>query len=279
MRPQKTPFPPERAFRESVRGGTATFCSIILTSPVHKVVTRIMLSGHSSLYVARQLAKEGLTGLFRGVGPPLLQRSFQMAFMFGLYDKYTSVLKHHTDLSSRNVSVLAGVAAGVSEVSLMPFERIQTLLLAPEHNCRFINTFDAVRKIQPYGLKEYYRGFVPILARNAAATCLYFNARSFLYAYLPKPQSSQGSLANDFFCGALVGSTISTIMFPLNVAKSLQQQTLGGRYITVFSSLKQAALQRGGFMHMYRGVSINFMRSLLSWGLINSIYGLLEGII
>jgi hypothetical protein len=76
----------------------------------------------------------------------------------------------------------------------------------------------------------------------------------------------------DFFSGAVLGATLSTIFYPINMAKSVMQLQIGGRHRGVRETLHQVYHERQGWRGMYRGVGGNAVRALLSWGIVNSSY-------
>jgi hypothetical protein len=80
------------------------------------------------------------------------------------------------------------------------------------------------------------------------------------------------SVARDFVSGAVLGATISTVFFPINVAKSVMQSQLGGPFPGVVPTMTRLYRERNGFHGLFRGGHINYSRSLLSWGIINSTY-------
>jgi len=81
-------------------------------------------------------------------------------------------------------------------------------------------------------------------------------------------------VGRDFVAGAVLGACISTVFWPLNLAKSVMQLQIGGRFRGIGETLVQVYHERSGVRGIYRGVGGNVLRSLLSWGIINSSYGL-----
>lgn len=79
-------------------------------------------------------------------------------------------------------------------------------------------------------------------------------------------------MARDFFSGAVLGATLSTLLYPINTAKSVMQLQIGGRHRGVAETLRQVYHERAGLAGLYRGVSGNAARALLSWGIVNSSY-------
>ena len=69
--------------------------------------------------------------LYRGILPPLLQKSVTTALMFGTYEQYRRVLVEAGQVSVTQTQslVIAAFGAGCTEALLTPFERVQTLML------------------------------------------------------------------------------------------------------------------------------------------------------
>lgn len=88
-----------------------------------------------------------------------------MSFMFGAYDWYAKqlmnfqVFRTHSNSSQPTMmaEVCAALLAGSTEGLLAPLERAQTLLQTPHFHEHYENTWDALKKLRPYGFSEYYR--------------------------------------------------------------------------------------------------------------------------
>lgn len=206
-----------------------------------------------------------------------------------------------TGESSLAIRGAAAFLSGSTEALFTPFERLQTLLQHRHYHDAFTNTWDAAVKLRPYGLAEFYRGGSAILLRNGPSNAIFFLLREpvrNLIPPLPLPVSSSSSsplpqsassnnsstassntgsgaawnFLRDFFSGAVLGASLSTLFYPINTAKSVMQLTIGGRHRGVAETLRQVYHERQGFKGMYRGVGGNAVRALLSWGIINSSY-------
>ncbi|BES98077.1 Mitochondrial carrier protein [Nesidiocoris tenuis] len=116
-----------RRNREFICGWGAATCNILVTFPINKIIFRQMLHNVSIMAAVKQIASERIVHLYRGVLPPLCQKSISVALMFGVYEKCkTPLLAAHVDpiLST----ILAAITAGSIECVLLPFERLQTVL-------------------------------------------------------------------------------------------------------------------------------------------------------
>lgn len=257
-------------------GYCAAFTNIAVTFPIQKALFRQQLYGVRTRDAVRQLQRDGLRNLYRGILPPLMQKTTTLALMFGLYEDFSSLLLRHTSAPELLTRSMAAVLAGTTEAILTPFERIQTLLQDYKHHNRFNNTFHAFRELQHYGFREYYRGLVPILLRNGPSNVLFFGLRGPIKECLPHANTNSAHLINDFICGGLLGAMLGFLFYPVNVVKARMQSKVGGDFQSfhvVFLTIWRE--REGKVTHLFRGAHLNYHRSILSWGIINATYELL----
>ena len=165
-------------WREYAAGWGSGIINISLTFPVNKTMFRQQLHGISAWDAASQLRAEGILSLYRGILPPLMQKSATTALMFGSFEQYKRALIEKQMSVSSSV-VLAAFCAGCTEAVLTPFERIQTLMLDHSWEGKFRNTPHAFVSLSQYGVREYYRGFVYLSYTE------YSSKSSSLPGYLP----------------------------------------------------------------------------------------------
>ncbi|KAM3847031.1 mitochondrial nicotinamide adenine dinucleotide transporter SLC25A51 isoform 2-T5 [Vipera latastei] len=220
-----------------------------------------------------QLQKDGIRNLYRGVLPPLMQKSTTLALMFGLYEDLSSVLLRHISAPEIFARSLAAVLAGTTEAVLTPFERVQALLQDYKHHDKFTNTYQAFRVLREHGAREYYRGLVPILLRNGPSNVLFFGLRGPLKQCLPEATTYSTHLINDFICGGVLGAMLGFMFFPVNVVKARMQSQIGGEFQSFSTVFMKIWLERNRKLtHLFRGAHLNYHRSLISWGIINATY-------
>uniref|UniRef100_A0A8C5LVU2 Solute carrier family 25 member 51 n=1 Tax=Leptobrachium leishanense TaxID=445787 RepID=A0A8C5LVU2_9ANUR len=259
-----------------VCGYCAAFTNIAITFPIQKVLFRQQLYGLRTREAILQIQKDGIRNLYRGILPPLLQKTTTLALMFGLYEDFSSLLLMHTNSPELVTRSVAAILAGTTEALLTPFERVQTLLQDYKHHDRFTNTFQAFKVLRPYGIQEYYRGLVPILIRNGPSNAFFFGLRDPIKRCLPEAKSYSTNLINDFVCGGLLGAMLGFLFFPINVVKARMQSQIGGEYMSFGKVLTTIWTERDGKLtHLFRGAHLNYHRSILSWGIINATYELL----
>ncbi|XP_014360258.2 mitochondrial nicotinamide adenine dinucleotide transporter SLC25A51 [Papilio machaon] len=267
-------------WKEFACGGGSAFCNILISYPLNKLIFRQMMHGVEATLALNQLQKEGLTFLYRGMLPPLLQRSISMSLMFGVYDECLQPLLHHK-VNPYVAKSIAGMVAGCFEATLMPFERLQTLLIHPKFHKEFKNTAHAGRHIAKYyGIKEFYRGLVPILFRNGPSNALFFIIRDEVQLRMPRQEYILYESLQNFLAGASIGAFLSTLFYPLNVIKIAMQCELGGPHRTITYEFKYILHKRGSkFANFYHGALLNISRAFLSWGIINASYEIFRKIL
>jgi hypothetical protein len=225
-----------------------------------------------------------------------------MGLMYGTYDWYYHrlvfyVRGHSEDRPATEIKfnephlevrAIAAILSGSTEGLLAPFERIQTLLQHRHYTNQFANSWDAARQLSRYGIPEYYRGVSAILLRNGPANTIFFLLRDSVRDLLPPINVDDNrpthphmgwEFMRNFFSGAVLGATISTVFYPLNIVKGVMQLQIGGPHHGVVHTFRQVLRDRSGWGGMYRGVTGNAMRSLLSWGITNSSYELYKKLI
>ncbi|XP_059611993.1 mitochondrial nicotinamide adenine dinucleotide transporter SLC25A51 [Phlebotomus argentipes] len=276
----KNPFSAFDA-REFACGWGAAFVNITATYPIHKIIFRQMLHGVKASSAFEELRHEGISFLYRGMFPPLAQKTISLSLMFGVYEGTRKPLVEHFNVNPYMAKIVSGIIAGIVETGLMPFERIQTLLADSTYHNNFKNTPQAFKYVYlGYGFKELYRGFLPILFRNGPSNSMFFILREEANVRLPHRDNTLYQSIQEFFAGALIGATISTIFYPLNVVKVYMQSTIGGPYVNFVPVLIHIYRERGcKLRNVYKGMSINCTRAFFSWGIMNTAYEQIKKII
>ena len=258
-------------------GAIASFVNITVTFPVNKIMFRQQMYGIRFFKAFRHIRREGLAFLFRGVLPPMLQRTATVSIMFGTYNNYKSYFASHLPNNPLTVHSLAACMAGSTEAILVPFERIQSILQIRDFHDELRNTFHAFRVISGHGIRELYRGASAVLLRNGPSNIIFFGFRDKLKGRLPTPETEVGELFNAFVSGAGLGAFLSTVFFPLNVIKAKMQTRLGGPFPGIKETFWLVFEERDfKWRKMFRGVHVNYTRSFVSWGIINAVYELLK---
>ncbi|XP_066582706.1 mitochondrial nicotinamide adenine dinucleotide transporter SLC25A51 [Prorops nasuta] len=259
--------------REFFCGWGSAIINVTVTYPINKIIFRQILENVPAGTAIRQLFKEGIQLLYRGILPPLCQKTVSLSIMFSVYEgskKRIYILSENRVLAQLSAANIAGTA----EALLMPFERVQTLLQDWRYHKKFKNTTHTFKYLlTKYGISECYRGLVPIIYRNSLSNLMFFTLRDQSKLLLGK----QESLIPNFICGALIGGFTSTIFYPMNVIKIHMQSKIGGKFEKFSTVTKEIYIARNrSILSFYQGVHLNYMRSFISWGVINASYDFLK---
>ncbi|VDO92853.1 unnamed protein product [Soboliphyme baturini] len=249
--------------QDFVCGWGAALIETILTYPFSKLVVRQQLQGIPFHVAVHQLYGEGLRNVYRGLLPPLVQRTSSRCLMFGMYDEYCKLFHCH-DGTWMPLPCSGGAAflAGTTEALLCPFERMQTLLQSPRYQSQFRNALDV--NVLFFALRDPLAVF-------------------FTSLVLPADSSPSAAVtpisrvAGHFVTGALLGAILSTLFYPVNVVKIRMQASIGGTFPRPLTVLKQLLVERSFSVSMlYRGVHLNYTRSMMTWGITNAAYEFLK---
>ena len=95
-------FPAPQEWPDYVSGWGAAVVNIFVTFPINKTMFRQQVHGVSTINAIKMLKEEGAIYLYRGILPPLLQKSTSTCIMFGTYSHYNRILSDF--LGIKNVS-------------------------------------------------------------------------------------------------------------------------------------------------------------------------------
>uniref|UniRef100_A0A914I4K7 Uncharacterized protein n=1 Tax=Globodera rostochiensis TaxID=31243 RepID=A0A914I4K7_GLORO len=274
----------KQRYKEFICGWTTGCIETCILYPQTKLIFRQQLHNVLANDAIEQLRREGLRHLYRGLLPPLIQRTTTRSIMFGTFGKYQHAFGCDPNVASFTIChAVSAFLAGATEALLCPLERVQTLLQTSKHLDKFKNTAEAFRLMyKNYSPKEFYRGFSVIVLRNGCSNIMFFTLREpFRELVLRKLFQSNGGRTQtqhwcaNFLSGAILGACISTIFFPFNVIKSRMQSNIGVDFCTPWVMFNKILAERQGSVRaLYRGAQLNFTRSLLTWGITNSLYEL-----
>ncbi|XP_030001792.1 solute carrier family 25 member 53-like [Sphaeramia orbicularis] len=265
-------------FQSYLHGGTSSLLSTLPTLivfPVYKTVFRQQIHNTPVPQAVAQLYKEGPVKLYRGVAPPLLMRTLNGTLLFGLQDTLLRQLSltSHSVISTSALPALAGFGAGIVEALVFtPFERVQNVLQNGCNDHHLPTMKSVLIRLKGQRLADgFYRGFLPITARNALGSCLYFGLKGPVCAVVAGEGLSP--MAASFVSGTLTSMAISLTLYPLSVLVANMQAQVGAEVKGVLVCWRMLLKSRQWSVTLlYRGGSLVILRSCITWGITTALY-------
>ncbi|KAF7297072.1 ODC2-mitochondrial 2-oxodicarboxylate carrier [Mycena indigotica] len=168
------------------------------------------------------IREEGFGRLYRGLVPPLLLEAPKRAVKFAANDFWGNTYLAYSGESKMtpNLSILTGCSAGATEsFVVVPFELVKIKL--QDKTSTFAGPMAVVRHIiATDGLLGLYAGMESTFWRHVWWNGGYFGCIYQVRATLPKPETPQGTLFNNFVSGAIGGFAGTVVNTPFDVVKS-----------------------------------------------------------
>jgi len=205
------------------------------------------------------IAEEGFGRLYRGLVPPLMLEAPKRATKFAANDFWGKTYMNMSGESkmTQSLYILTGCSAGATEsFVVVPFELVKIKL--QDKRSTYAGPMDVLRRIvKAEGLLGLYAGMESTFWRHLWWNGGYFGSIFQVKALLPKPETPQMRLLNDFASGS-VGGFIGTVLnTPFDVVKSRIQgaeKVAGGvpKYNWTYPALA-TILREEGPAALYKG--------------------------
>ncbi|XP_064161871.1 mitochondrial carnitine/acylcarnitine carrier protein [Anguilla rostrata] len=262
-----------------VAGGVGGSCLLLAGHPLDTIKVRLQTQprasqSHASVIytgtydcLRKTLSKEGVLGLYRGMGAPLLGVAPMMAISFFGFGLGKQLLQPdpRAPLTSQQV-YLSGMLAGVfTTVIVAPGERIKCLLQVQSLSGRlkYAGPLDcAVQLYKEQGIRSVYKGTVLTLIRDVPSSGLYFLTYEYVKnALTPEGQSvTQLSTPRILLAGGLAGILNWVVALPPDVLKSNFQTAAEGRYRGLRDVLANLIREEGACA-LYKGFTAVMLRA------------------
>jgi solute carrier family 25 (mitochondrial folate transporter), member 32 len=180
-------------------GAGAGVACTLLCAPLDVAKVRLQIQGSLNLskygggiipIIRTIYAEEGLSGVFRGVGPALLTIPLFWSVYWPMYDRIKVQLQEmYPNTNPSGIHLTAAVSSGViTDIITNPFwvtrTRIQTLIMHPEMKVRNMSTFSMMKTIyQQEGFFALYKGLGASFLGLSHVAIQFPLCKNFIYYY------------------------------------------------------------------------------------------------
>ncbi|XP_060793086.1 mitochondrial carnitine/acylcarnitine carrier protein [Neoarius graeffei] len=259
-------------------GGVGGTCLLFAGHPLDTIKVRLQTQPKASgpqhvLYTGtldcfrKTLSKEGVLGLYKGMGAPLAGVAPMMAISFFGFGLGKQLLQSDPSVPITSTQTfLAGMLAGVfTTVIVAPGERIKCLLQVQtiSRQLKYTGPVDcAVKLYKQQGIRSVYKGTVLTLIRDVPSSGLYFLTYEYLKNVLTPEGESVDRLSTPriLLAGGTAGIVNWAIALPPDVLKSNFQTAADGRYSGLVDVLR-TLLREEGAGALYKGLSAVMLRA------------------
>ncbi|EDK41879.1 carnitine transporter [Lodderomyces elongisporus] len=212
-------------------GGFGGICAVLTGHPFDLVKVRLQTGLYNSAIqcVKDTVAKDGLTGLYRGVLPPLIGVTPMFAVSFWGYDVGKKLVGSFTGKTAdqftiKDISTAGFISAIPTTLVAAPFERVKVMMQIQEGAKSKGMGAVIAEMYKTGGIRSIFKGSVATLARDGPGSALYFAT----YEYLKKELSTPGKDLSIFAimtAGGFAGVAMWLGVFPIDTIKSTQQSS------------------------------------------------------
>lgn len=271
-------------------GGFGGACAVAVGYPFDLVKTRLQTAAPGTYngamdVVRKTIAKDGLTGLYRGVAAPLAGVTPMFAVSFWGYDLGKRLVSSvwtpagaDGGLSIAQISAAGFFSAIPATAVTAPFERVKVILqtqgqqgkAAPESAAKgaastaakqpkqFTGAIDVIGHLyREGGIKSVFKGSVATLARDGPGSALYFATYEYMKRRLT-PEGQSMSLGAISFAGGMAGVAMWVPVFPIDTIKSQLQSSETSQSI---GQVTRNIYRSGGLKAFFPGVGPAIARS------------------
>jgi len=245
-------------------GAIAGISEILTFYPLDVVKTRMQLetgkSKHGLVGTFKGIVKEeGFGRLYRGLVPPLMLEAPKRAVKFAANDFWGKTFLGLTGESkmTQQLSILTGCSAGATEsFVVVPFELVKIKL--QDKKSTYKGPLDVVKQVvRKDGLLGLYAGMESTFWRHFWWNGGYFGSIYQVKSLLPKPETPQAELLNNFISGSIGGFAGTVVNTPFDVVKSRIQGAekipgVAPKYNWTYPAIATIAREEG-FAALYKG--------------------------
>lgn len=264
------------AAADFVAGWVGGAAGILIGSPLDVIKVRLQTFGKTDIATTRQLAREGVGGVFRGILPPLFGLGFLNSILFVTYGRSLSYLTSYRQaslLSYYGAGFISGLACWIVSAPVEVVKCRAQIQTSARHLSPSLHIAASILKTE--GIKGLYASGTITLARDAIGYGFYFAGYEGMKSVLP---NGNGGI---LIAGGLAGCLSWLSIFPLDVIKSRMQSTPqlysstwdcvqkiyaeGSPLLSRHSETTEGTplLRTGGISLFWRGVGVTMFRAFI----------------
>ncbi|KAF8167748.1 carnitine acyl carnitine carrier [Crassisporium funariophilum] len=245
-----------------IAGGFGGVAAVLVGHPFDLTKTRLQTAAPGAYtgaidVVKKTVARDGITGLYRGMVPPLLGVTPIFAVSFWAYDTSKQLIFALTpDRKSESLSVaelaLAGFLSAVpTTLVTAPVERAKVLLQVQGQGGserKYKGVTDVLKHLyKEGGMRSIFRGTGATLARDGPGSAAYFAAYEVTKKALTPAGSSPSelNLSAIIIAGGTAGVAMWALAIPPDVLKSRIQSAPTGTYSGLLDCARKTIAQDG----------------------------------
>jgi len=256
------------SIKSFLSGGVGGVAAVLVGHPFDLTKTRLQTAPAGTYtgavdVVKKTLARDGVRGLYRGMGPPLVGVTPIFAISFWGYDLGKKIVFSATpnrtskDLNIGELAFAGFFSAIPATLVAAPAERIKVVLQVQGQGggTNYTGPIHAVRGLyKEGGLRSLFRGTGATLARDGPGSAAYFVAYELAKkALTPADQpTSQLNLGAIILAGGGAGIAMWSIAIPPDVIKSRIQSAPQGTY-SGFIDCTRKTIARDGVKALWKG--------------------------
>jgi solute carrier family 25 carnitine/acylcarnitine transporter 20/29 len=259
-------------------GGFGGICTVVVGHPLDTIKVRLQTMpipkpGEKPLYAGTldclktTVKNEGIRGLYKGMGAPLLGVAPIFAISFMGYGVGKQLFGPP---SGQQFSYLdyftAGAFSGIfTTVIMAPGERIKCLLQIQQGSSGpklYSGPVDCVKKLyKEGGIKSIYRGSGATLLRDIPASGMYFLTYEAVKDYITENGKHSPSILGTICAGGAAGIANWLVGMPPDVLKSRLQTAPEGTYPKGIRDVFKNLIKTEGPLALYKGITPVLLRA------------------
>jgi hypothetical protein len=216
---------------------------------------------------------EGVSGFFKGVRTMMIGQAIIKSAAFAA-NTFVLTLLMEWPISNLAKLLLAGSFSGfLTSFLVVPFERVKLMMQAASKGL-YHNAFHCLNAVvKAEGISGLMgRGLGPTFAREIPSYIIYFGVSGFLLQTSVAKRMGKGGI---LLFGAVSGCACWLPVYPIDVVKTLVQNTEGGRPPKSSRQVAKELYQKKGITAFFDGLTPKMLRAAVNHAVTFFVYQLL----